>query len=459
MAHILLMTSGLRGILNTSLAMAGRLQQAGHRVMYACAHDVREPVEAEGLSFRQLPPVNFDPSQRVDLTGAGGPLARVRCEYLKYRNLRSRRTRALASLNLDPFRNLLAEEKPDLLMMDMELHDFIIAGRTSGIPVLQVSQLFCTAKRAGLPPLESTMIPRPGSLKSVLRMELAWKLRQLKQLKSHAREAMKSGFTDRRSILIYYARQTGFPTRQLQQGSFPPPFIHTGLPMVSTTAEELEFPHRKASGMTYIGPMVRMGKRRDSSDTETVAALETLFAQRRQSGKKLILHSGTTMGSRPADLPTGVIQAVKDQEDWILVITTGGKTDPAARQGLPRNVHVFDWIPQSWTLGQADCSINHGGINTLNECLVHRVPMLLHSGGMFDQNGCVARAVFHGIGIAGHSGTDDPGKIRQDLTTLLTHPQFKERIDSIARRYESLEGMSLLETAVQEQLGSHPVSL
>ncbi len=52
-----------------------------------------------------------------------------------------------------------------------------------------------------------------------------------------------------------------------------------------------------------------------------------------------------------------------------------------------------------------------------------------------------------------------PGKIRQDLTTLLTHPQFKERIDSIARRYESLEGMSLLETAVQEQLGSHPVSL
>jgi UDP:flavonoid glycosyltransferase YjiC (YdhE family) len=42
-------------------------------------------------------------------------------------------------------------------------------------------------------------------------------------------------------------------------------------------------------------------------------------------------------------------------------------------------------------------AIVHGGIHTINECIMLKVPMLIYSGKKSDQDGNAARLIYHGL--------------------------------------------------------------
>ncbi len=86
-----------------------------------------------------------------------------------------------------------------------------------------------------------------------------------------------------------------------------------------------------------------------------------------------------------------LIEAVKDNEDLLLFIGLGGMLEQTSFAPIPDNVILKSSMPQLFLLSNADCSINHGGIHTINECIHYAVPMLIYSGKKYDQNGCAAR--------------------------------------------------------------------
>ena len=60
-----------------------------------------------------------------------------------------------------------------------------------------------------------------------------------------------------------------------------------------------------------------------------------------------------------------------------VVISTGGRLDPAALGPLPANVVARAWVPQLALLRRASLAVTHGGMNSANEALYFDVPLIL----------------------------------------------------------------------------------
>ena len=60
-----------------------------------------------------------------------------------------------------------------------------------------------------------------------------------------------------------------------------------------------------------------------------------------------------------------------------IVISTGGRLDPAALGPLPADAIVRAWVPQLAILRRASLAVIHGGMNSANEALYFDVPLVL----------------------------------------------------------------------------------
>ncbi len=138
-----------------------------------------------------------------------------------------------------------------------------------------------------------------------------------------------------------------------------------------------------------------------------------------------------------------VIRAVQNQQDWVLIISLGGKLKITNFGNVPENVYLKEWVPQLQVLQNTDCSINHAGINTINECIHFKVPMLVYSGKRHDQNGCAARVTYHQIGLVGDKDLDTNEHIKNKINTLLTEPVYLLRLKEMNEKYELTKNRSL----------------
>lgn len=440
MPHLLIITTGLTGMLHASLEVVARLAAAGYQVTYACPKDVREQVEAEGFNYVQLPPVNFNPAPQLP-----GFKYKWQRWFYKFSKIRHRQQEAVKQLPMDEFTVQLQQTKPDLLLLDMELHEHIIASVALKYPVILLSQWFSSWEGPGLPTLQSELMPNTDNLND---LQNDWRKARKKRQTKNRKQRYKSGFTDRQSILKYYAQQVGFPKQELITDQWPGPLAYRNLPVLSLTAWHLEFPHESRPKLHYVGPMVHTARKDTRTIPATYEQLEKIFHLKKKTGQKLIYCSATTMKQGDGAFLKKVIQAVSSRPDWLLIAGSGG----VSMDELPDNVYVFDWIPQLLVLEHADCSINHGGIHTINECIHFQVPMLIYSGQQHDQNGCAARVAYHGLGISADKDEDDAIMIRQRIEQVLSDGVIQENMRLAHAAYLLGQEERLLEKAISTYL-------
>ncbi|NDV61640.1 glycosyltransferase family 1 protein [Puniceicoccales bacterium CK1056] len=436
MAHILCMSTGTSGILNSSLQLVARLQALGHRVTYASPRPVGDIIEAEGVEFLQLPAVTGQ--TEPPLPEGIKQLGDFRRFLWKVRRKGIRQAEAVDRLGVGSFSGMLDDLSPDVVLAHVELHEFIITSVAKKFNVILFCSWFSIWNRPGLPPIESTIVPGNGFKGSRLGIRLAWARRMMKRWKENQSSAWSSGFTDRRSALRCYAKSIGFPRRLLQNYNWPPPFTYSELPVLSMTAGELDFPHSVRPNFQYIGPMVKTRRAEARVDEGTREKVTRVLEDCRQNGRRLIHLAATSMHAGDVSFLARILQAVGSRPDWVLIGGLGHASTLEELKDIPPNAHVFEMIPQLAVLRQAHCSINHGGINSINECLVFRVPILVYSGGMFDQNGCAARVAYHGIGLRGDK-SDSVEAIVQRIEEILTDESIARKLQETASQYEGEE--------------------
>ncbi len=431
LARIAVITSGLTGMLYSSFEIVARLERAGHDVIYASPQNVGERVRAQGIAYHQLPEVAFDPAPKVP-----PGLGRLNRLIRVWASAGARRRAAIQHLRMEAFQEFLEEQTPDLLLIDMELLEHVITAAVRPVPLLLIDQMIPGWRRPGLPPLPTGIIPGQGQGGSRRSIARAWWRLRLRRWISIQSNRWRSGFTDRRSVLRAYARQVGFPQRFLQAYQWPPPFTFDRLPVISLTSYELDFPHAPRPNLHYVGPMVYTQRKDSPADAPSSEQLEPLFSRRRELKKRLLYGALTTMAAdRDEPFLKKLFEAVAGQSDWWLIIGLGGRLDPSALGSIPDNVFTFGWVPQLQVLEQADAAIIHGGINTINECIHYRVPMLVYSGKKYDQNGNAARIGYHGYGLRGDRDRDRPGDIQEKIYHLLEAPNFRKRVDYLHECY------------------------
>ncbi len=443
MARIVCVTEALPGMLLASLEVCRRLRVRGHDVTHVSPASAKEAVEAAGLPFLELSRGLPEELRRLQQTG--GWLGRMAA--------RKRRVdAALGALDLDAFAAPLDGLRPDLVLLDGELHEEVVVALGCGLPVALLNTFPSIWRRPGLPPAHHFARPGLGWRGSRPGMAaLWWQLRLRKALRA-ARLFVRDAGCDRLSLLRELARRHGVDLEaETDASQWLIPFTWRRLPVLSLHALEFEFPHEPPPHVTYVGPMVPSSRPRGTASDEA-ADVEAVLVRAQRGERRLVYAGFGSLFTTRRDLLERLVRALRPE--WELLIGVGRGEVPAWAQHLGEGndaVHVASWVPQLEVLQACDVVVTHGGINTLDEAVLSRTPVLVYAGGATDNAGNCARVLHHGVGIVG-APDDAPESIRAHLDRLLAGESFTGALESLARSYEGYAREQVLESAVDALL-------
>lgn len=150
---------------------------------------------------------------------------------------------------------------------------------------------------------------------------------------------------------------------------------------------------------------------------------------------------GTVLGymTIAADVYRAALRAVEGLGIRVL-LTVGGRFDPAVLGPLPAGVHVERWVDQAEVLAAADLVVCHGGSGTVYGALASGVPVVAVPvfADQFE-NGRRVAAAGAGLTVEADGGSRtrvvddrDMPHIRDAIETVLAMPGYKERAKAIA---------------------------
>ena len=134
-----------------------------------------------------------------------------------------------------------------------------------------------------------------------------------------------------------------------------------------------------------------------------------------------------------------LIDAFKDKDDSILILSAGSFADKLRESCNASNIKIVDWAPQKQLLKKVDFMVTHCGIHSVKECIHNEVPMLCFPI-MGDQTGGAARVKYHRLGVVGDIlkiNSDQVSRMIQEMKTnpvyRLSLKRMKEKFDDAAR--------------------------
>jgi UDP:flavonoid glycosyltransferase YjiC (YdhE family) len=152
-------------------------------------------------------------------------------------------------------------------------------------------------------------------------------------------------------------------------------------------------------------------------------------------------------GDRQRVLRT-LIEAVGRRAECQMVLAAGSHLGPADFEPLPPNVLVVKSAPQLALLKRAALMITHGGLNTIKECILLGVPMIVFPMKR-DQPRNAARVAYHGLGLFGNLQFITVERATALIEQVERTPAFREKVEAMRSvfraREESGRGVQVVE--------------
>ena len=117
-------------------------------------------------------------------------------------------------------------------------------------------------------------------------------------------------------------------------------------------------------------------------------------------------------------------EALKDIRATI-IMSVGMKTEISSLENIPSNFIVKNYVPQLKVSSISDLFISHGGMNSVNEALYHRVPLIIVPI-QKEQEIVAGRVAGCGVGI--HLNDKSVIAIKQAVETTLTDKTYRSNI-------------------------------
>ena len=429
MGKILIIHSGLSGISNACIALAKRLQADNHRIWISAIRDQQEKTEANDIDYLAINPIV------VDYRSRDSSLSKT--TYFDS---------LINDLDFDSFSQMLEDKEIDLVLIDMELHEYIMYLSSIKAQFVLLSQWFSIWKDGQNLPPSSTALPKPKS-----NHRWRWMLSSIQgRLKTLLGTINRQGFT-RRHFILYLAETLDFDKRQFISYQFPLPFSYTSLPTLMMVHPELEFASSSLPNLQYCYPQVA-ADRIEIATNAFEEDFQEITSRIQIQKKRLIVVTISSMDNSKADVLPTVISVLGEREDCVAIISAGRWYDEFASHHELSNIYIYKHIPQVKALRQAHLSINHGGIHTINECIHFKIPMLILSGGQYDQNGCGARINHNGCGVALPPNQVTTESIKNSINQILNTPDYQQNIEKLHQSYVAASANRVLENIVNTYL-------
>lgn len=237
-------------------------------------------------------------------------------------------------------------------------------------------------------------------------------------------------------------------------------YFHLGLrdvPELILSPRALDFPRTPAPNQHYVGLPPDLNRQEVASDYRFNRIFERMAGQRAE-GHPLVYCSLGTGAWRYAGAERflhRVIEAARGQR-WNLILTAG-EFPLEQFADLPPNVAVFQIVPQLTVLRQADLMITHGGMNSITECALLGVPMLVYPGTHeIDLAGNAARVLANKVGLKGDLCREATSALHSKIQQILFDPVIRTRLVKLRTQLVSPRNTHSSEVTISRLLSHQP---
>lgn len=427
MSRILFTLTPVTGHVRPALPLARALVEEGHDVVVYTGRKFAQAVAATGAKHapivqgRDLDDAELDAWSLAHGAPATGP---TRLQWDVLHHVVETVPGFLAEID-----DLVAAERPDVLVLDNAFVAGAIAGRRHDLPTVQftVSPLAIPSKDAA--PYGMGLQPPRTGLDGLRYAFLGWftqnvvfrdAQRAAQRVVADAGQPVPAGF-----FLDWTQTEV---TRVL----------HTSVPSFEYPRSDLP------EHVELVGPYLPSG-----SDWFEPPAWWDDVLEARAAGRPVVLVTQGTIATDPERLLWPAIDALAD-EDVLVVATTEDL-------GFASNVRAAPFIPFDRLLPLVDVLVTDGGFGGVQQALAAGVPVVV-AGRSEDKAEVGARVVWSGVGlsIATDKTTDatTAEAVREGVRRVLDDPSFARRAGELAAEYAEYDGIARTVSVVTEVAGA-----
>jgi len=442
MATIIFAVLPLTGAVNASLKLAKELKARGHSVYYLGQPDSESSVLRHQFDFvpvfgKWFPPGFAAENTQIDsMTGWRRLLAArkviARCRAFLDAVIRGEERE---------FLEVAASLKPDLMVITLSSEEMAVTAmlaHAAGIRSVYLNDTLGCHEDPSAPPIATAMLPG-NSPWAQIKIAGAWK-RRLFSARWTAKLLAALGIgIDWQTTWLRLAEKYAYPSHLLETTDVVD--CRPKLLDIVACPREFDFPREPSTGRHYIEASIDLEREQEPFPWEAL-----------DGDSPLVYCAMGTLAWFPKDRYIRFFQTVINasalwpHRQWVLAVGDGLAAEDF--HDVPGNVIITRRAPQLELLKRAELMINHGGTNTLKECIYFGVPMVVFPLGA-DHPGNAARVVHHGLGIRGELSKLSVPYLRLLIGSALANTYFHSQMAVMRDRFREMEqakrGVKLLE--------------
>ncbi len=200
----------------------------------------------------------------------------------------------------------------------------------------------------------------------------------------------------------------------------------------------------------YIGPVINTDR------------ADQAFEYQRHAGQKLIYIAVGTLYQASLTFFQQCLEAF-DDEQYAIILSVGTAVDPADLGPIPGNFTVAQFVPQLAILDEADLFVTHGGMNSINEAVMARVPMIGVPNTIEQSvNAFRVEQLHGGLYLEPEKLTADAGggadMLRAAAEQVLADPQIPPGLQKIRQSFLDAGGVEAAVEAIQTFKQEHQIA-
>jgi MGT family glycosyltransferase len=165
--------------------------------------------------------------------------------------------------------------------------------------------------------------------------------------------------------------------------------------------------------------------------------------------KVVLVTQGTVANHDFGLLVAPALQALADEPDLLVVVTTGGRPIDTIPCAIPSNARVASYLPFEWILRKADVFVTNGGYGSVNQAMSYGIP-IVGAGLTEDKADVNARIAWSGVGINLATNQPDPKVLRGAVRAVLEQPAYRTRAASMADEFDKRDTRALIVRIINE---------
>ncbi|MET0677376.1 MAG: nucleotide disphospho-sugar-binding domain-containing protein, partial [Bradyrhizobium sp.] len=150
--------------------------------------------------------------------------------------------------------------------------------------------------------------------------------------------------------------------------------------------------------------------------------------------KVVLVTQGTVANHDFGLLVRPTLDALAEERDVLVVVTTGGRPIVSIPGTIPSNARVARYLPFEWALAKASVFVTNGGYGSVTQALSYGLP-IVGAGTTQDKADVNARIAWTGAGIDLRTNEPTPQAIREAVRTVLDQPTYRVRAKAMADEF------------------------